>query len=73
MYRVHLLCMYHVCIHVVILLYAHNIQADLLELDDNGSFGIAYNDFRQNIMRDLTRRLCNVLTQAFDDCPTIIG
>jgi hypothetical protein len=48
-------------------------QPDLLELDDDGAFDIAYNDFRQSIMRDLTRRLCNVLTQAFDDCPTIIG
>ncbi|CAB1108137.1 unnamed protein product [Ectocarpus sp. CCAP 1310/34] len=49
-----------------------NVDYDVMDLDAAGAFESSYQTFRLSV-KSLERRLASVLTQAFDDCPTLRG
>ncbi|CAM9264977.1 unnamed protein product, partial [Hapterophycus canaliculatus] len=49
-----------------------NVDFDVMDLDAAGAFENSYQTFRLSV-KSLERRLTSVLTQAFDDCPTLRG
>ncbi|CAM9099296.1 unnamed protein product [Ectocarpus fasciculatus] len=49
-----------------------NVDYDVMDLDAASAFENSYQTFRLSV-KSLERRLASVLTQAFDDCPTLRG
>eukprot|EP00752_Nemacystus_decipiens_P011484 g10196.t1 len=49
-----------------------NVDYDVMDLDAAEAFEDSYQTFRLSV-KSLERRLASVLTQAFDDCPTLRG